>query len=387
MNKNNETELGPLRSGRMIYEWITMAEKDLVIEAHKYKYIVRSDITNFYNSVYTHSIAWALHGTENAFEDRIKRELTGSKIDRLVQYANESRTNGIPVGPVVSDLIAEIILSCVDLNVSRRLKKVDFIATRFKDDYRILCNSERDARNILKTLSDELSIFNLLINESKTKILNLPNGLYRQHNRKYISYSLKNNKEITFQEFEYTLLKVLDIHENYPGTSLIEKFLSELYKDDFTLKLKFSDNIARKKQEIYKTYSLLSLAQRKSEKILSHVLAVIEIIYKMYEPKLKLKLYTENFIKSKILYANKKKSIFELIWYIYFSRHLGLGVSCCWVKKKINSKLRENLLLESIITSEQKFFKDTQIKLFVPPEECEERVLAKSLAIFDRSSK
>ena len=44
---------GKLRSGRMIYEFLEMAEKDLVAEAYKYKLLTKIDITNFYNSVYT----------------------------------------------------------------------------------------------------------------------------------------------------------------------------------------------------------------------------------------------------------------------------------------------------------------------------------------------
>src|SRR5699024_11341028 len=53
-------KLSTLRSGRMIYDWIEIAEKDMVAEAHKFNFIIRADITNFYNSVYTHSICWAL---------------------------------------------------------------------------------------------------------------------------------------------------------------------------------------------------------------------------------------------------------------------------------------------------------------------------------------
>jgi len=36
LNNKKKGELSPLRSGRMIYEWIAMAEKDLVAEVHKY---------------------------------------------------------------------------------------------------------------------------------------------------------------------------------------------------------------------------------------------------------------------------------------------------------------------------------------------------------------
>ncbi len=66
----------------MIYEWIEMAEKDLVLDSRKYKYIVKTDITNFYSSIYTHSIGWALHGREKAFKDK-EYALLGNKIDRL----------------------------------------------------------------------------------------------------------------------------------------------------------------------------------------------------------------------------------------------------------------------------------------------------------------
>ncbi len=51
VNAKSIGKLGNLRSGRMIYEWIEMAEKDMVVEAHKYNYIIRTDITNFYNSI------------------------------------------------------------------------------------------------------------------------------------------------------------------------------------------------------------------------------------------------------------------------------------------------------------------------------------------------
>jgi hypothetical protein len=48
LTKNKQ---GKLRSGRMIYEYLEMAEKDLVAEAHNYKLLAKVDITNFYNSV------------------------------------------------------------------------------------------------------------------------------------------------------------------------------------------------------------------------------------------------------------------------------------------------------------------------------------------------
>src|SRR5471030_117894 len=117
LSKKDDLNLSPLRSGRMIYEWIEMAEKDLVVDAVKYNYLVRTDITNFYGSIYTHSISWALHAQSVARKDKVFA-LLGNKLDKLMQYYNDTKTNGISVGSALSDLIAEIILASVDKSIS-----------------------------------------------------------------------------------------------------------------------------------------------------------------------------------------------------------------------------------------------------------------------------
>jgi len=385
VNARDEGNLSPLRSGRMIYEWIAMAEKDLVAEAHNYNYIVRSDITNFYNSVYTHSIAWALHGQEDSFNDMKECTLIGNKIDRLVQYANKGRTNGLPVGSALSDLIAEIILAAVDLSVSKRVEQlgINFLATRFKDDYRILCNEKKDGETILKILADELRQFNLSINETKTIILDLPTGLYRHHDRTYHPHSLHNINEVDFKTFELTLLKAMDIHREYSGTSILEKFFSELFDDECNLKIKFSKDINSRKKQILKTFSLLMLIKRESEKVLCHVLAVIEAIYLKYRKEFDLKTPLQAIIKSEIKKATIKKSIFELVWLVFYTRYLSLGITK--LNELISDDNLENEFLKSMTTSQQKIFKDSGITLFRKPSDCKDLSLAKRLAVFDRT--
>jgi hypothetical protein len=384
VNASCKGELSPLRSGRLIYEWIEMAERDLVAEANKFKLLIRTDIDNFYNSVYTHSIAWALHGRDEAFSDK-NFKLIGNKIDRLVQYANDGRTNGIPVGSAVSDLIAELLLAKIDQNVSLTLKEknIKFLGTRFKDDYRILVNTDEDAQKILLVLSEELHKFNLFISEDKTKILCLPEGLFRHHNREYFPYSLRKEKRISFKSFEFTLLKVLDIHKAYPGTGLIEKFLSELFDKKYNLKLDFSSDSKVRKKQILKTFSLLFLLKRESEKILCYIMAIIEDIYFMNNKKYDLKNYLCKIIELEIKNASEEKSVFEIIWYIFFSRYLGLGLS--FPSFKDDPVLKENLLLKSMLASRQKIFSDTDIILFKAPKYCHDKKLAKQLAVFNRS--
>jgi len=384
VNARDKGTLSPLRSGRMIYEWIAMAEKDLVAEAHRYNFIVRSDITNYYNSIYTHSISWAIHGQIAAFDDK-ENELFGNKIDRLVQYANKGRTNGLPVGSAFSDLIAEIILSVIDLRISQKVEKegIDFLATRFKDDYRILCHKKEDGEKILKYLSEELKQFNLLINENKTIILDLPSGLYRHHDRAYHPFSLRSVYEIDFKTFELTLLKAMDIHKEYPGTSILEKFFSELYSDNHELKIKFSNELNSRRKQILKTMSILMLLKRESEKILCHVLAVIELIYLKYRREFNLKKPLKELVVSEIEKADRKNSVFELVWLVFYSRYIGLGITN--FSDLISGKNLNNLFLKSMVTSQQKIFNDSGIVLFRKPSHCKDMTLARRLAIFERN--
>lgn len=381
VSNRNKGGLSPLRSGRMIYEWIAMAEGDLVVEANKFQLLARTDITNCYNSIYTHSIAWALEGREKAFEDK-EYALVGNRIDRLVQYSNDGRTNGISIGPALSDLISEIVLARIDRNISNRLTEIEFLGTRFKDDYRFLCNTDEDAKTILRVLSEELIKFNLSINENKTNIVKLPTGLYREHDREYFQYSLKKVKEIDFKTFEHTLIKTLDIHQRFPGTSLLEKFFGELFNDDYKLKVKFSPKAKVREKQIMKMFSLMLLVTRESEKVLCHVLSVIEAVYMEYRKTYDLKIRIKEIVEHEIENASKRKSAFSIVWYVFFARYLSLGIVS--FATLVSGEDRENPFVKSIITSTQAIFKETQIVLFRKPSDCKGSSLAKQCAVFNR---
>ena len=396
LTKKKELSLSNLRSGRMIYEWLAMAERDLILDAKHYQFIARTDITNFYSSIYTHSIAWALHGRENALKDD-ECNLFGNRIDRFIQYANDGRTNGIPIGSALSDLIAEIILSSIDNTTSQELNDITFLAVRFKDDYRFLCNSESDAEQILKRLSKNLSSYNLSVNEHKTSIKKLPDGLYRKHDRKYFPYSVKDKESITFKCFEHTLLMALDIHRTHPGTSILEKFISECFiknKSDNQrkLKMKFSKDSKTRFREIKRVISILFLVKRESEKLLCHVLSILEQLYIDWNYEYSdFKKYLQHTIKNEIYRASKKGSVFETVWLIFFSRYMGLGIGENELSELLEeSNIEDNHFYKSILKSKQEIFRDTNnlgLKLYKAPKHFKddrEFTLAKYLDIFDR---
>lgn len=373
----------PLRSGRMIYEWLEMAEEDLVADAYEYDYLVKTDVTNFYKSIYTHSISWALHTREKSLEDLSanvgdRYQLVGNKIDRLMQYANDRKSNSIPIGSSLSDLVAEIILSDIDTKVSMKLKKekIDFLATRFKDDYRFLCKNEEKSKQIIRILSEELDKYNLLISVDKTNLFRLPNGLYRDHIREYQLLALRR-KELDFKSFEYTLLNTLDIHRKYPGTSILEKFLSDIVDSNHKLKV-----TVREKKDVLKMLSLLVFITKESPKTLCHVLAIIELLYLKFKKVKDITDKIKHIVGIEIEKSIEENSAFSFIWYVFFSKYLGLNVRYTIDK---NSELYRNLLVQSIDQSKQLFFTDyNEGKFFVNPKKAVKQNLAKTLDVFYR---
>ena len=126
----------------------------------------------FYPSIYTHSIPWALHGKKIAKFHR-DTSLLGNEIDKLMMNCQDGQTNGIPIGPDTSLLLAEIILTQVDLKLSRLKLK----GLRYIDDYELVFDSETKAQQALSKLEEALLEFELHLNPSKTKVVSLPQRL------------------------------------------------------------------------------------------------------------------------------------------------------------------------------------------------------------------
>lgn len=374
--------LGRLRAGRLIYEWIKMAENDLVVDSNYYRYLARTDIANFYSSVYTHSIAWAVEGRDLSFADK-KYELLGNKLDKLMQCSNDGKTNGIPIGSALSDLIAEILLSRIDCEVSRELSGIDFCAVRFKDDYRILAHSEEDAQKILSALALRLGEYNLTLNESKTHVFGLPDGLYRSHERAYFPHSLREKRRISYRTFEHTLLIALDIHRKYPDTSILEKFYSELLTKDKKLKIVFSRSKSRRFEQLLKMISLLLLIKRESTKTLSYALSLIEIAYKdCGELRSDLKPLLKAVIEKELENANRNGSVFEVTWYVFFNIYMELGVDVDLVIK--DESMKGNPFVASLIDNVSHLFADSGIELFRCANKFDFERLATRLDVFQR---
>ena len=349
ISRKSPGSISHLRAGRMIYEFVEMAERDLVTEAHNYRFILKTDISNFYASIYTHSIAWALHGKEETRANRYSFDCLGKKLDVLAQRSNDGCTNGIAIGPAISDLISEILLAAIDRDCSRRLeeRQVDFVGVRFKDDYRFLCQSEDDARKIIAALQHSLKTYNLTLSESKSETLKLPEGLFRPWKSAYNPLSLRYKYRISYRAFEATIQSVLAVDSKIPGTGIIDSFLSELTSRRQNLKLQLS------KKERRRAYSLLLLLRQRRPRSFPMVLAIVEAMLEKYSGDEELGEYVSQSLMQMLAdqSARPEENQYEIIWLIYFIRVV--------LREEPNhGNDYPDALVSTVVNEKRKFFRD-----------------------------
>lgn len=323
VSKDTPGSIGGLRAGRMIYEWIEMAEEDLVEEAYAYKYLVRTDVKNYYPSVYTHSIAWAIH-TRTVIRKAANRNdysFLGNRLDKLFQNANDGCTNGLPIGPAISDLIAELILSAVDLSISPKLQQAGVLALRFKDDYRFLCRTQEDCKKVTKLLQKGLNDFNLLLNEDKTEVAVLPEGVFREWVSKYHAIRPKKKAELSFQEFKELYLAVLRIDQEVPGTGIIDRFIADVTDASYQPLFPVSTF------HIEKIISLLLLMAERRIRALPRILGLVEAMM-IVSDKASATLAVERHLNNVLAELSKEpdENRYRISWLLYFLKSNGLTV-------------------------------------------------------------
>lgn len=245
VNRKKPGRMGELHSGRMIYEFIAMTDDDLATMAYRFTHIVKADIKNFYPSLYTHSIAWAIHGKRvirdgDKGKNRRDMKFVGNRLDKLFQMANDGCTNGLPIGPAIADIASEIVASAVDRVLTAELKSnsIECEAVRFKDDYRILVASEADAKKVIRILQASLKEYNLELSDEKTAVLALPDGLFRPWVSRYHLVHPKWKSRFTWKQFRELYLAVVEIDRHHQNAGVIDRFLADITTRKGRLKIR-----------------------------------------------------------------------------------------------------------------------------------------------------
>ncbi len=214
--------------------WEHVEQKSLEL-ALTYRYMFVTDITNCYGAIYTHSIAWALMGKEQAKENRNKPGLLGNIIDSYMQGMQYGQTNGVPQGSVLSDFVAEMVLAFADKELSEKLNDVGiskFHIVRYRDDYRVFSNSKEEIERIAFYLQEVLAELNFQLNTKKTYLTEEVIGESMKKDKiAYISESplyRKTQKRIysTMSNLQQEALYIHQFSKKYPNSGTLIKLLT-----------------------------------------------------------------------------------------------------------------------------------------------------------------
>lgn len=162
----------------------SLRERIIVSLGRPYK--LSLDIATFYDSIYTHSLAWSMCGKEPAKrwhslvvnkEDKKHPELKpkyydqADKLDCAIRRMKGNETNGIVTGPFLSRVFSEMLLCGID-NILR--ERAGFVFKRYVDDYSFYFHSEAEAERGLANIESVLHEFGLNLNPVKTRIERYP---------------------------------------------------------------------------------------------------------------------------------------------------------------------------------------------------------------------
>ena len=156
----------------LLYKFYTSTE--LLDLEKKYNYLLKVDVSKCFDSIYSHSISWAIMGKDYAKEHQDFSSF-GETFDSLMQSSNYNETNGIPIGSETSRIFAEIILQRIDKNIEKNLiKDYNISIRRYVDDYYIFFNDLAYSKKLEDIVKNELEKYNLHINEKKTQLMTRP---------------------------------------------------------------------------------------------------------------------------------------------------------------------------------------------------------------------
>lgn len=146
----------------------------------KFPYLWCLDVAKCFDSIYTHSILWAVKEKQFSKVNCINKRTFGDEFDTLMQKANYNETKGIIIGPEISRIFAEIIFQKIDTCIIKALEEknlrhnVDYSIRRYVDDIFIFSRHEQNLGIISDVISIELGKFKLHVNESKIEKFSRP---------------------------------------------------------------------------------------------------------------------------------------------------------------------------------------------------------------------
>ncbi|HHK5547653.1 TPA: RNA-directed DNA polymerase [Bacillus thuringiensis] len=274
-------------------------------------YVLKTDISRYYSTIYTHSIPWAIHGKTIAKSNR-GRSLYGNNLDTAVRNTQDQQTNGIPIGPDTSLVLSEIIGTAIDVELQNSIPNIR--GTRYIDDYEMYFDNESEAREAYSKLERIVKGFQLDLNPTKFALLSIPDSIEPEWVSEMKLYRLRDTNPI---EQYYDLIsyfnKAFLNSKKYPNDAVLKYCIKRLSEEKI-----FNEN-----WDIYESF-LLNIAA-----IDSSTLPLVKILFNTYEWHYNYDINEEKisaFVHQFILKNIRSKNNFEVSWALSFVKSMGLVI-------------------------------------------------------------
>lgn len=291
----------------------------------QYNQMIRVDVSKCFDSLYTHSIAWAVLGknvTKNIFSNVLDGTLKGSFVDdfdKLMQNSNYQETNGIPIGAEISRIFAEIIMQHIDRETKKLLSEnkmnygKDYEIFRYVDDYFIFCNDNNAYQQIIHALQINLATFKLGINFKKEVIYQKPIVTEQTIAKKRIAALLE-------EKLKYNLQQISPESEEIKGniyvdaTSLIADFkiILKITNVSYEDVLNYTFAIIEKKiQKILQDYSDPLIVTPNPDNIISGLSSILTFLFFIYSvsPKVNITIKLVSILQKIIAFCKNTSTI------------------------------------------------------------------------------
>lgn len=191
------------------------------------RHTVVTDISDYYGSIYTHSIEWALHSRAtakaNLHNGTTRRNPTlGARLDDSVRNGQEGQTKGIPIGPDTSLLLSEIVLSALDVEIEKRMPGSSLRCIRFMDDLMFAARSLSEAEDFLHAWETVLGRYHLALNPRKTQIIDGPPAPELPWHVALKQFRIRQNSELATTNDIYSFASAaFTLTREYPGEQVL----------------------------------------------------------------------------------------------------------------------------------------------------------------------
>jgi hypothetical protein len=151
--------------------WPTYHKRSVdLARSNRFTHVLTTDVADFYNQVSHHRV-------NNVLESAGIASQRAKNVETFLSNLAASQSRGLPVGPSASIVLAEASLDDVDKFLMSRGRTF----TRYVDDFRIFCVSDREAMEAIHGLWEYLhTAHRLVLTPSKTKLYSLQQFIDRE---------------------------------------------------------------------------------------------------------------------------------------------------------------------------------------------------------------